>query len=41
MDCPLGPLELAGSGESPLESVGKGGECKVHKTMHYFTSNHS
>ena len=24
-DCPLGPLELAGSSESPLESVGKGG----------------
>ena len=27
-DCPLGPLELAGSGESPLE---KRGECKVHQ----------
>ena len=25
MDCPLSPLELAGSGESPLESVGKEG----------------
>ena len=24
-DCPLGPLELAGFGESPSESVGKGG----------------
>jgi len=24
-DCPLGPLELAGSGESPSESIGKGG----------------
>ena len=25
MDCLLGPSELAGSGESPSESVGKGG----------------
>ena len=25
-DCPLGLSELAGSGESPLESIGKGGE---------------
>ena len=25
MDCPLGLLELAGSSESPSESIGKGG----------------
>ena len=24
-DCPVGPLELAGSSESPLESIGKEG----------------
>lgn len=31
-DCLLGLSELAGSSESPLESIRKGGgECKVHQ----------